>query len=86
MPERARPSRALMAANAAVAAALVVLTVATAADRRFALWFCAAALATLALFRLAGAAVVLASRAGASAHPPFALVWPTCTGRVRPRL
>jgi putative ABC transport system permease protein len=64
MPERARPSRALMAANAAVAAALVVLTVATAADRRFALWFCAAALATLALFRLAGAAVVLASRAG----------------------
>jgi putative ABC transport system permease protein len=64
IPERARPSRQLMAANAAVAAALVALTVATAADRRFALWFCAAALATLALFRIAGAAVTLASRAG----------------------
>jgi putative ABC transport system permease protein len=64
IPERARPSRQLMVANAAVAAALVALTVATAADRRFALWFCAAALATLALFRIAGAAVTLASRAG----------------------
>ena len=64
IPERARPSRPLMAANAAVAAALVALTVATAADRRFALWFCAAALATLALFRLAGTAVTLVSRAG----------------------
>jgi putative ABC transport system permease protein len=63
IPERARPSRLLMAANAGVAAALVALTVATSADRRFALWFCAAALGTLALFRLAGAAVTLASRA-----------------------
>ena len=70
IPERARPPRPLMAANAAVAAALVALTVATAADRRFALWFCAAALATLALFRFAGAAVVLASRAGRRIRSP----------------
>ena len=42
---------------------------ATAADRRFALWFCAAALATLALFRLAGAAVV----AGVPCRPAYPL-------------
>ena len=35
--------------------ALVALTVATAADRGFALWFCAAALGTLVLFSLGGA-------------------------------
>jgi putative ABC transport system permease protein len=52
----ARPR--LLAANAAIAAALVALTVATSPDRGFALSFCAAAAATLALFRLGGALLV----------------------------
>jgi putative ABC transport system permease protein len=71
IPERARPSALLIAANGAVAAALVALTVTTTADRRFALWFCAAALATLAVFRLAGAAVTLASLAGRRIGSPI---------------
>ena len=64
LPERTRPSRALLAANAGIAAALVGLTIATAADRHFALWFCAAALGTLVLFRLGGSLLMLAARAG----------------------
>ncbi len=70
IPERTRPSRPLMATNAGVVAALVGLTVATAADRRFALWFCAAALATLALFRLGGTVLMLAARAGRRVRNP----------------
>jgi putative ABC transport system permease protein len=62
IPERIRPSRSLIAANAGVAAALVGLTIATSADRRFALWFCAAALGTLALFRLGGTVLMMAAR------------------------
>jgi putative ABC transport system permease protein len=64
IPEKARPSPPLLAVNAAVVAALVGLTVATAADRRFALWFCAGAVGTLALFRLGGTLLMLAARAG----------------------
>jgi putative ABC transport system permease protein len=64
IPQRTRPSPLLMAANTGVVAALIGLTIATSADRHFALWFCAAALGTLTLFRLGGTAVVLAARAG----------------------
>ena len=64
IPQRTRPSQLLMAANTGVVAALIGLTIATSADRHFALWFCAAALGTLTLFRLGGTAVVLAARAG----------------------
>jgi putative ABC transport system permease protein len=53
-PARIRMRGALLAANAVAAAALVALTVATADDRRFALWFCAAAAGTLVLFRAGG--------------------------------
>jgi putative ABC transport system permease protein len=53
-PTRAWPPAWLVAANAALAAALVALTVATAADRAFAAYFCATAVATLALFRGGG--------------------------------
>jgi len=63
IPQRTRPSPLLMAVNTGVVAALIGLTIATSADRHFALWFCAAALGTLALFRLGGSAVVLAARA-----------------------
>ena len=64
MPERTRPPGQLIAATVGVVAALIGLTIATATDRQFALWFCAAALGTLALFRLGGSAVMLAARAG----------------------
>ena len=48
----------LLGANVLLAAALVALTVATADDPRFAGWFCAAAIGTLALFRVGGWAVM----------------------------
>ena len=47
----------------ASAAALVAVTVATAPDRRMAYWFCLAALATLALFRIGASALMRAARA-----------------------
>ena len=71
LPERTWPSATLAAVNAVLALALVALTVATATDRRFALYFCAAALATLLLFRLGGFAVT-----GLARHAPrFAAPW-----------
>ena len=51
-PARVRRQLGVIAANVALAGALVALTVATANEPGFALWFCAAAIATLALFRL----------------------------------
>ncbi|HET7883543.1 MAG TPA: FtsX-like permease family protein [Acetobacteraceae bacterium] len=65
IPERTRPSTLLVAANAAVAVALIALTIATSADRSFALWFCAAAVSTMVLFRLGASLVMLTARAGA---------------------
>ena len=47
VPEHSRPHAWVIAVNALVAAGLVGVTVASAADRRFALYFCVAALATL---------------------------------------
>jgi putative ABC transport system permease protein len=70
IPEPTRPSGALLAANATVAAGLIALTIATSADRRFALWFCAAALGTLVLFRLGGSLVMLAAHAGGLLRNP----------------
>jgi len=58
MPEGTRPSPALIVANLALAAALIGLTVATATDRSFALYFCVAATLTLALFRAGGVVVM----------------------------
>ena len=72
LPERTRPSRPLLAANATVVMGLIALTIAAAADRRFALWFCAAALCTMVLFRLGGSLVMLAARAGSLAGSPSA--------------
>ncbi len=71
LPERTRPTRLLVTVNGILVVALVGLTVVTATDRHFALYFCGAALATLLLFRLGGAAVSqLARRA-----PRFAAPW-----------
>ncbi len=76
VPSRARPQAWLIAANAALAAALVALTVATSQDRAFALWFCGAAGGTLVLFRLGGWLLMAASRAVPRARMARAnLVW-----------
>ncbi len=58
LPVGGWPPRALLAVNAALALALVALTVVTSAERGFALGFCGAALATLALFRGGGWALM----------------------------
>jgi putative ABC transport system permease protein len=71
LPARVPLRGVLLGVNAALAAALVALTVATADDRPFALWFCAAAAGTLALFRAGGWVVTrlaaLAPRLGGAA-------------------
>lgn len=67
---RARPSARVIAANLALAAALVGLTVAVAQDRVFAAWFCAAAAGTLLLFHLGGRAVMRAAAAAPRHLPP----------------
>lgn len=64
-PARVRMRGALLAANAVLVVALVALTVATADDRRFALWFCAAAAGTLVLFRAGGWVVTRLAAAAA---------------------
>jgi len=74
MPEATRPSAGLIAVNAGLAVALVGLTVATAADRSFALYFCIAAGLTLVLFRTGGSVVMrLARLAPASRFPSIRL-------------
>ena len=72
LPEHTVPTRNLVAANAALALGLIALTVATATDRHFALYFCGAALATLLLFRLGGVAVTRLARAVPRLTAPWA--------------
>ncbi len=68
-----RPAPSIMLATLGAVAALAVVTVATAPDRRMAYWFCAAALATLALFRIGAWALMLAARSVSTARlPPWA--------------
>jgi putative ABC transport system permease protein len=62
VPEAVRPSAALIAVNAAVACALVGLTVATATNRAFAMYFCVGAGVTLGLFRAGGFAMTRLAR------------------------
>jgi len=75
LPDSTRPSRGLILANFAVAAALVGLTVATATDRIFALWFCAAALGTLVLFRLGALGLMRLARAAPHGLSPWMRPW-----------
>ena len=77
MPERTQPSTLLVLGNLAVAAALIALTVLAATDKIFAMWFCAAAIGTLVLFRLGAAALIRLARAaprmaGAALLPSWA--------------
>ena len=63
LPDRTRPPLTLLAAIAVLAALLIGIIVATATHRAFALYFCAAALGTLALFRVSAVLVMAAARA-----------------------
>jgi putative ABC transport system permease protein len=72
LPARARPSATVIAVNALLAVALVGITVATAPDRRFALWFCAAAAGSMLLFRLAGSVLMAAARVAPRLRAPWA--------------
>ncbi len=57
-PEQATPSRAIVAANALAGVALILVTILAATDRWFAAYFCAGAIATLGVFRLAAQATM----------------------------
>ncbi len=72
LPVRMRARPLLLAANAALVAALVALTVLTSPDRKFALWFCGAAAVTLVLFRLGGAALMALARRAPRMPAPWA--------------
>jgi putative ABC transport system permease protein len=73
-PAGAWPGRAVLAANAVAAAALVGLIVATAGDRNFALGFCVAIVGSLLLFRLgASGLMILAKRLGHLRRPALRL-------------
>ncbi len=70
IPEGTRPSWLLVAANAVVAAGLIALTILASGDRRFAIYFCVAAVGTLVLFRAGGWVVMrLARLAGGIGSP-----------------
>lgn len=71
VPEDARPPITVLAATAVLAIGLVGLTVASATDKKFSLWFCAAALGTLLLFRFGGMAVVAISRGLPRSRTPW---------------
>ena len=58
LPDNTPPPRWLFAVNVVVVLALVGLTIATARERGFALWFCLGAAATLLLFRVGGWALM----------------------------
>jgi putative ABC transport system permease protein len=74
MPEATRPTATLVAVNVALALGLIGLTVATATNRSFALYFCAGAGLTLLLFRAGAFAVMrLARRAPRVAWPSVRL-------------
>ncbi len=86
LPGPMRGRGVVLAANAAVALALVGLLVAASPDRGFALWFCAAAAATLLLFRAGGAGLMALARRAPHVPPPGpGSASPTCTGPARRR-
>jgi putative ABC transport system permease protein len=62
---------AVWAANGALAVLLVGIVVATSPNRRFALWFCASAAATLVLFRGGGWVLMALARRAPMRHPAW---------------
>ncbi len=71
LPDRVRPPPGIIAVNVLLALALVGLTVAVSPDRRFALWFCGAAVLTLALFRVGGSVLMAAARRAPRVRAPW---------------
>ena len=70
LPEgRADPR--VLAANVALVGLLAAAIVLSAADRRFALYFCASSLATIAVFRAGAWVVMRLARAARPAHPAW---------------
>ena len=72
IPENIRPSAAIVAASAVLATLLIALTVLTSPDAKFALGFCAGAIATLALFRAGASALMALARAAPRLSAPWA--------------
>ena len=72
LPTRLRRRGALLALNVALAVLLTGLVIATSPEKKFSAGFCAAALATLALFWLGGRALTLLSRHLPSPGAPWA--------------
>ena len=72
IPEKTLPRPLIIAVNGVIATMLVALTILTAPDRWFALYFCLGALATLGLFRLASSAVMAIARLAPSPNTPWA--------------
>jgi putative ABC transport system permease protein len=72
LPEHVRPAREIIAATIVLAVTLATLTVITSPDRRLAFWFCAAALATLVVFRLAALATMRLARVLGPSHISWA--------------
>ena len=74
LPDATRPATPLIIANAVLVLALIGLTVASATDPFFALYFCLGAGLTLILFRVSGSLVMrLARLARAVGSPPIRL-------------
>jgi putative ABC transport system permease protein len=69
MPSGQRMPAVAWIANAALAGLLVAIVVATAADRRFAAWFCVSAVATLLVFRAGGWLLMAAARQSRFKNP-----------------
>ncbi|BBK29965.1 putative ABC transport system permease protein [Stella humosa] len=69
-PQRVRPGPLLLGGTAAAAIGLAVLAVATAPERRLALWYVAGAVAALVIFHLAGWAVMRIARAAPRLRRP----------------
>ncbi|MBW4091052.1 MAG: ABC transporter permease [Proteobacteria bacterium] len=65
-------TRSVLLAVALLGVALVGLAIASTGDRRLAVWFCAAALATLVLFRAAAWALARAARVAPAPRQPWA--------------
>jgi putative ABC transport system permease protein len=71
VPEQIRPALSVIAANILAASVLVTITVATAEDRRFALYYCVGAAATLALFLVAARAAMIVARLAPISRVPW---------------
>ncbi len=70
-PAEAKAPREILAATAAVAVTLATLAILSSAERMLSGYFCAGALATLALFELGGWALTAAARAAPHSHLPW---------------